>query len=76
MCLGAPLTLNAQIQHFDLGRGDWVVPLPKAGKARHIPLNDMAIQTIRAAIQFKQAHNQVCQESPYLFPNPNTGEPF
>ena len=68
--------LNAQIQHFDLGRGDWVVPLPKAGKARHIPLNDMAIQTVRAAIQMKQTHNQVTKESPYLFPSPSTGEPF
>ena len=68
--------LNAQIQHFDLGRGDWVVPLPKAGKARHIPLNDMAIQTIRAAIAMKQSYNQVTKESNYLFPSPSTGEPF
>ena len=68
--------LNAQIQHFDLGRGDWVVPLPKAGKARHIPLNDMAIQTIRAALIYKQSYNQVTKESHYLFPNPSTGEPF
>ena len=68
--------LNAQIQHFDLGRGDWVVPLPKAGKARHIPLNDMAIQTVRSAILFKQSQTQVAKESHYLFPNPSTGEPF
>ena len=68
--------LNAQIQHFDLGRGDWVVPLPKAGKARHIPLNDLAIQTIRAAIVMKQSYNQVAKESHFLFPNPATGEPF
>jgi len=68
--------LNAQIQHFDLGRGDWVVPLPKAGKARHIPLNDLAIQTIRAAIVMKQSYNQVAKESHFLFPNPATGQPF
>jgi site-specific recombinase XerD len=68
--------LNAQIQHFDLGRGDWVVPLPKAGKARHIPLNDLAIQTVRTAILFKQSQNQVAKESHFLFPNPATGQPF
>ena len=68
--------LNAQIQHFDLGRGDWVVPLPKAGKARHIPLNDLAIQTVRSAILYKQSYNQVAKESHFLFPNPATGEPF
>ena len=68
--------LNAQIQHFDLGRADWVVPLPKAGKARHIPLSEMAIQTVRSAIQLKQSYNQITRESSYLFPNPNTGEPF
>ena len=68
--------LNAQIQHFDLGRGDWVVPLPKAGKARHIPMSDTAIHTVRATIQFKQSLNQVTNESHYLFPNPSTGEPF
>jgi len=68
--------LKAQVQHFDLGRGDWIVPLPKAGKARHIPLNDMAIQTVRAALEMKRDYNQVSRESPYLFPNPSTGEPF
>jgi site-specific recombinase XerD len=36
----------------------------------------MAIQTIRAAIQMKQTHNQKTKESPYLFPSPSTGEPF
>ena len=68
--------LKAKIQHFDLGRGDWIVPLAKAGKARHIPLNDMAIQTIRAALEMKSEFNQVTRESPYLFPNPTTGDPF
>ena len=68
--------LNAQIQHFDLGRGDWVVPLPKAGKARHIPLNDLAIKTVRSAILFKQSYNQSVKKSPYLFPSPATGVPF
>ena len=53
-----------------------MVPLPKAGKARHIPLNDLAIQTIRAAIVMKQFYNQVAKESNFLFPNPVTGQPL
>ena len=68
--------LKAQIQHFDLGRGDWIVPLPKSGKARHIPLNLHAVQTIRASITMKQSYNQITRESIYLFPNPTSGEPF
>ena len=68
--------LKAQVQHFDLGRGDWIVPLPKAGKARHIPLSTLAVQTVRAALEMKQSYNQVTRESPFLFPNPSTGEPF
>ena len=68
--------LKAKVQHFDLVRGDWVVPLPKAGKARHIPLSTLAIQTIRASLEMKQGYNQVTRESHYLFPNPSTGEPF
>ena len=68
--------LKAQVQHFDLGRGDWIVPLPKAGKARHIPLSTLAVQTVRAALEMKQSYNQVTRESSFLFPNPSTGEPF
>ena len=68
--------LKAQVQHFDLGRGDWIVPLPKAGRARHIPMNEMAVQTVRAALELKRSYNQVTRESHYLFPNPSTGEPF
>jgi len=42
--------LNAKMTHLDLGRGDWVVPLPKGGKARHIPLNESAVITVRHII--------------------------
>ncbi len=68
--------LKSKVQHFDLGRGDWIVPLPKAGKARHIPLSTLAVQTIRASLEMKQDYNQLTRESDYLFPNPSTGEPF
>ena len=68
--------LNAKLVHFDFGRGDWVVPLPKGGKARHIPLNDLAIQTVRATVAFKQSLVGIARNSEYLFPSPITGEPF
>ena len=53
-----------------------IVPLPKAGKDLHIPLNEMAILKVRASIALEQSQNQRCIESPYLYPNPSTGEPF
>jgi integrase len=68
--------LNAKLVHFDFGRSDWVVPLPKGGKARHIPLNDLAIQTVRATVAYKQSLSSEVRNSEYLFPSPITGEPF
>ena len=68
--------INAKIMHIDLARGDWIVPLPKGGKTRHIPLNQAAIDTVRATIQLKLSLNQASRESVFLFPSPNTGEPF
>jgi integrase len=68
--------MNAKMVHLDLGRGDWIVPLPKGGRARHIPLNASAIDTIRHIVALKQSLSQIVRESEYLFPNPQTGEPF
>ena len=68
--------LNAKVIHFDFGRGDWVVPLPKGGKARHIPLSDLAIQTVKATINYRSSLSDKMRNSEYLFPSPITGEPF
>jgi integrase len=68
--------LNAKVIHFDFGRGDWVVPLPKGGKARHIPLSDIAIQTVKATISYRSSLSDKLRNSEYLFPSPMTGEPF
>lgn len=68
--------LNAKVIHFDFGRGDWLVPLPKGGKARHIPLGDIAIQTVRATISYKSTLSNKIKDSEYLFPSPITGNPF
>jgi len=68
--------LQAKIIHFDFGRGDWLVPLPKGGKARHIPLNEVAIQTVKATIAYRSTLSERLQNSDYLFPSPITAEPF
>jgi len=68
--------LNAKVIHFDFSRGDWVVPLPKGGKARHIPMNDIAIQTVKAAISYRSSLPDKVRNSEYLFPSPMTGDPF
>ena len=68
--------LKSKIIHFDFARSSWIVPLPKGGKARHIPLNDMAIQTVKAAIAFRSNLSSNIQGSEFLFPSPMTGEPF
>jgi len=68
--------LNAKVVHFDFGRWDWVVPLPKGGKARHIPLSDVAIQTVKATIHYRSSLTDKLRSSEYLFPSPITGDPF
>jgi len=68
--------LNAKLNDIDLERGDWVIPLPKGGKLRHIPLNESAVSTILQIKNLSQSMNQLTAESVYLFPNPLTGKPF
>jgi len=39
-------------------------------------LNDLAIQTVKSAMLYKESYKQVAIESHFLFPNPASGEPF
>ena len=68
--------LRAKTQDFDLVRGDWVVPVPKSGQRRHIPLSPLALETVWAALSFKSEQSQSVRESEYLFANPQTGRAF
>jgi len=68
--------MRAQTRDFDLQRGDWVIPLPKGGQARHIPLSALAIETVIASLAFKAKQSQKVRESEYVFANPQTGMPF
>ena len=56
-------------QEVDLERGIWELPAQrnKAGKPKIVPLSDAALQVLQ-----RRAGN----ESNYVFPNPDTGEPL
>jgi integrase len=68
--------LNAKKTDFDLERGSWLLPDPKGGKARHIPMNERAVETVRAAILLAQNLNHNFEQTEYVFANPRTGLPF
>jgi integrase len=60
--------LDAKWEDFDQERRLWRVPLPKSGRARHVPLSDGAL-TLLASIPRVAG----CV---WPFANPNTGKPF
>ena len=60
--------LNAEWQHFDFDKKSWLIPLPKSGKARHVPLSDGVINLLDNVRRIK--------DCPYVFPNPKTGKPY
>lgn len=68
--------LNAKKTDFDLERGSWLLPDPKGGKARHIPMNERAIDTVKAALLLAQNLNHNFEQTEYVFANPRTGLPF
>ena len=68
--------LNAKKTDFDLERGSWLLPDPKGGKARHIPMNERAIDTVKAALLLAQSLNHNFDQTEYVFANPRTGLPF
>ncbi len=68
--------LGAKTSDFHLDRGDWVVPVPKSGQRRHIPLSPLAIETVKAALSFKSRQPELAKDSEYLFSNPQTGQAF
>jgi integrase len=60
--------LHAEWRHINLGRREWLIPLSKTGKARHIPLSQAAIDVIERLPRFEKC--------PYLVPNPKTKKPY
>lgn len=60
--------LNARWEHIDFDAGLWVVPISKNGRPRYIQLGHRAL----ALLQVRRDNS----ESPFVFPNPATGEPY
>jgi integrase len=68
--------LQAKKTDFDFERGSWLVPNPKGGKARYIPMNGRAVDTVRGALLLAQNLNPRFEQTEYVFANPRTGLPF
>lgn len=60
--------LDAKWEDFDLERRTWRIPMTKTGKARHVPLNDGALQILSMIPR----HGD-CE---WVVPNPATGKPY
>jgi integrase len=60
--------LKAEWRHISLENRTWLIPHPKNGKPRHVPLSQAAIDLIGQLPRFT--------DCPYLLPNPETNEPF
>lgn len=60
--------LDAKWADFDFDLRLWRVPLPKSGRARHVPLSDGALAVLGAVPRLPGCV--------WAFPNPKTGKPF
>lgn len=60
--------LRAAWDDFDFRRGFWLIPETKSGRPRSVPLSDHLVQLLNELPSRGQ--------SPWLFPNPKTGQPF
>jgi len=60
--------LNARLEHIDVERAEWLIPLTKNGRARRVPLSKAALAVIKDLPRYKGC--------PWLLPNPATGKPF
>lgn len=60
--------LDAKWADFDLDRRTWRISITKTGKARHVPLNDGAMQILGSIPRAPG-----CE---WLVPNPKTSKPF
>ena len=61
--------LDAKWEHIHWDQRLWFIPITKTGHPRHVPLSDGSLLVLRRQ-RLKSA------DSPWVFPNPATGEPF
>lgn len=62
--------MDARWDCIDWERRIWRIPISKSGKARYVPLSDGALLLLR------QRRFEVGQQCPWVFPNPDSGEPY
>ena len=60
--------LNARWEHIDLESRIWLIPISKNGQPRFIQLGHSALELLKA-----RKHKT---QSPYVFANPTTGQPY
>ena len=60
--------LKAEWREFDVANRAWVIPVSKSGRARKVAISDALL----GLLQCLPSRGN----SPYLFPNPNTGKPY
>lgn len=68
--------LDARWEDFDVERNVWRVPLSKSGKSRHVPLSQYMITLLSDLRALQSRWPAPIKDTPYVFPNPETGQPY
>ncbi len=68
--------LDAKWEDFDVEKRSWRIPITKAGKPRHVPLSDGALQILAAVHADRQQWPTTHQNTPWVFANPKTAKPY
>jgi len=62
--------MDARCDGIDWKRRIWRIPISKSGRARYVPLSDGALLLLR------QRQFEVPDGCPWIFPNPDSGDPY
>lgn len=60
--------LKSRWEHIDFARRDWLIPMSKSGKARHVAISSAVAAILERLPRWEGV--------PYVVPNPTTGRPF
>lgn len=68
--------LDAKWEDFDVEKRSWRIPITKAGKPRHVPLSDGALQILAAVHNDRKQWPPNRKTTPWVFANPKTAKPY
>ena len=68
--------LDAKWEDFDIEKRSWRIPITKAGKPRHVPLSDGALQILAAVHNDRKQWPPNRKNTPWVFANPKTAKPY